>query len=139
MAMTIESGPTSGSTRVDEKPAARIQPAQSAFFYQHGRYVSSPDFRLQFSDGWGFAWYVATLYNHAAPPNWRGWDCGLGTSIVDVPSEHAIVSARSQHPGGVNAMLGDGSVKFIKDSVNLQTWRALGTRNGGEVISADAY
>ena len=119
--------------------ACNIQPAQSAFFYQQGRYVASPGFQLQFSDGWGFAWYVATLYNHAAPPNWRGWDCGLGTSIVDVPSEHAIVSARSQHPGGVNAMLGDGSVKFIKDSVNLQTWRALGTRNGGEVISADAY
>ena len=35
-------------------------------------------------------------------------------------------------------LLGDGSVKFIKDSVNLQVWRALGTRNGGEVISSDS-
>lgn len=42
-------------------------------------------------------------------------------------------------PGGVSAMFGDGSVRFVKDSVNLVTWRALGTRAGGEVISADAY
>jgi prepilin-type processing-associated H-X9-DG protein len=45
----------------------------------------------------------------------------------------------SNHPGGVNLLLGDGSVKFIKDSVSLQTWRALGTRNGGEVISSDSF
>ena len=36
-------------------------------------------------------------------------------------------------------VFGDGSVKFIKDSINLQTWRALGTRAGGEVVSADSY
>jgi hypothetical protein len=35
--------------------------------------------------------------------------------------------------------MADGSVKFIKDTVNLQTWWALGTRGGGEVISADGY
>jgi prepilin-type processing-associated H-X9-DG protein len=48
-------------------------------------------------------------------------------------------TATSGHPGGVNICFGDGSVKFIKDSVGLSTWWALGTRNGGEVISADAY
>ena len=42
-------------------------------------------------------------------------------------------------PAAVNLLLGDGSVKFIKNSINLQTWRALGTRNYGEVISADGY
>ena len=47
--------------------------------------------------------------------------------------------ASSHHAGGVNTLFGDGSVKFIKDPVNLQVWRALGTRNGGEVISADAF
>jgi hypothetical protein len=35
--------------------------------------------------------------------------------------------------------MGDGSVKFVKDSVSLATWRALGTRNGGEVISSDSF
>src|SRR5262249_14922856 len=102
----------------------------SDFFYQSGRYVASPGFGLQFSDGWGYAWYVSTLYNHVAPPNWKGYDCGLGSSIIDVPSEHGIVSARSAHPGGANALFGDGSVRFAKDSVSIGTWRALGTRAG---------
>jgi prepilin-type N-terminal cleavage/methylation domain-containing protein/prepilin-type processing-associated H-X9-DG protein len=46
---------------------------------------------------------------------------------------------RSRHPGGVNTSLADGSVKFMKSSVNQTTWWALGTKAGGEVISADAY
>ncbi|MFM7132495.1 MAG: H-X9-DG-CTERM domain-containing protein, partial [bacterium] len=46
---------------------------------------------------------------------------------------------RSRHPGGVNVLFGDGSVKFMKDSVNVSTWRALGSMAGGEVISADSY
>jgi hypothetical protein len=39
----------------------------------------------------------------------------------------------------VNVLFADGSVKFIKDSINQPTWWALGTKAGGEVISADAY
>jgi prepilin-type processing-associated H-X9-DG protein len=49
------------------------------------------------------------------------------------------VTARSYHPGGVNVLIGDGSVRFIKSSINGATWRGLGTVSGGEVISADAY
>jgi prepilin-type processing-associated H-X9-DG protein len=49
------------------------------------------------------------------------------------------INARSYHPGGVNALFGDGSVKFIKSSINGVAWRGLGTVAGGEVISADAY
>jgi prepilin-type N-terminal cleavage/methylation domain-containing protein len=45
----------------------------------------------------------------------------------------------SLHPGGASVLLGDGSVRFIKQSINLLTWRALNSRCGGEVISADAY
>jgi prepilin-type processing-associated H-X9-DG protein len=48
-------------------------------------------------------------------------------------------SARSNHPGGVNAAFADGHVAFVKDSVSQATWRALGTRSGGEVLSADGY
>lgn len=44
---------------------------------------------------------------------------------------------RSQHPGGVHIVFGDGSVKFIKDSINLSTYQALGTRNGKDLISVD--
>ena len=48
-------------------------------------------------------------------------------------------AARSRHPGGVNAALGDGSVKFIKNTVNQNVYRALSTTRGSEVVSADAY
>jgi prepilin-type N-terminal cleavage/methylation domain-containing protein/prepilin-type processing-associated H-X9-DG protein len=48
-------------------------------------------------------------------------------------------SSRSRHPGGVNALLADGSVKFFKDSINYQAWRALASTMGSEVLSADAY
>jgi prepilin-type processing-associated H-X9-DG protein len=49
------------------------------------------------------------------------------------------ISFRSLHPGGVNFAKADGSVSFIKNSINLRTYRALGTRAGGEVISSDQY
>ncbi len=52
---------------------------------------------------------------------------------------YASLSASSYHPGGVNALLGDGSVKFMKNTVDPTTWRALGTIAGGEVISADSF
>jgi prepilin-type processing-associated H-X9-DG protein len=48
-------------------------------------------------------------------------------------------SARSRHPGGINLLLGDGSVRFVKSSINAMTWVQLGSIRGGEVISADAY
>lgn len=51
----------------------------------------------------------------------------------------AAITARSYHPGGVNALMGDGSVRFVKSTINGFTWRALGSVAGGEVISADAF
>jgi len=66
-------------------------------------------------------------------PNSKLYDCG-NTSYVA-----AHIAPRSYHSGGANAAFADGSVRFIKDSVNLQTWMALGTKAGGEVVSSDAY
>ncbi len=43
----------------------------------------------------------------------------------------------SMHTGGMNSCLGDGSVRFIRDSIDMATYRALGSRNGGEVLSAN--
>ena len=55
------------------------------------------------------------------------------------PPSRISTTANSRHPGGVNVGIADGSVRFIKTTVNIQAWRALGTRNGGEVISSDSY
>ncbi|HEV3136728.1 MAG TPA: H-X9-DG-CTERM domain-containing protein, partial [Pirellulales bacterium] len=42
---------------------------------------------------------------------------------------------RSQHPGGVNVLLADGSVQFIFDGVDPTVWQAMSTRNGNETNS----
>ncbi len=53
--------------------------------------------------------------------------------------EAYIASYGSMHPGGANFLMGDGSVRFIKQTISPTTYRALGTRNGGEVLSADSF
>jgi prepilin-type processing-associated H-X9-DG protein len=45
----------------------------------------------------------------------------------------------SYHPGGLDYLFGDGSVKFLKLTINLGVYRALGSRAGGEVVGADQY
>jgi prepilin-type N-terminal cleavage/methylation domain-containing protein/prepilin-type processing-associated H-X9-DG protein len=55
------------------------------------------------------------------------------------PTYQFFNAARSKHPGGVNSLMGDGSVRFVKNSINVITWRALSTTRGSEVISADSY
>ena len=52
---------------------------------------------------------------------------------------YGAVTVRSYHPGGVNAQMMDGSVRFIKNSISQQVWRAIGTRANGEVISSDSF
>jgi prepilin-type processing-associated H-X9-DG protein len=55
------------------------------------------------------------------------------------PDQATYSNASSNHPGGVNTLMLDGSVKFIKDSVAQNTWWSLGTRANGEVLDAGAY
>ncbi|HEX4589364.1 MAG TPA: DUF1559 domain-containing protein, partial [Gemmataceae bacterium] len=52
---------------------------------------------------------------------------------------YAANTARSYHPGGVNALFMDGSVHFISNAIPQATWRALGTRNGGEVVDTSGF
>ena len=73
------------------------------------------------------------FYAHTTPPNFKQLDCGAAVEVVRMH-----IAARSRHPGGVNVSMADGSVRFVKDTVNLNAWRALGTKAGGEIISADA-
>ena len=47
--------------------------------------------------------------------------------------------ASSRHPGGVNVLLCDGSVRFVKDTINNVAWWGISTKAGNETISADQY
>ena len=94
----------------------------------------------------GFRWTTGalgeTLFQTLIPPssNQYPWgscrmDCGAGCGAL----HSGYYSANSNHPGGVNAAMADGSVKFVKATVNMQVWWALGTKAGSEVISSDSY
>ncbi len=87
----------------------------------------------EYSNGWPFGTYLATLYNHVGPPNGDHWDCS--DNIPDRPGEIAVVSSRSSHPGVTNVCFGDVHSETIADDIDLVVWRAIGTRNGGETVS----
>jgi len=74
----------------------------------------------------GFVLYTA--YYHWWGPNSEMPDCAKWSPIRSLWQ-----MARSRHPGGVNVALVDGSVRFVSNTVDLNVWRALGSRNGGEV------
>jgi prepilin-type N-terminal cleavage/methylation domain-containing protein/prepilin-type processing-associated H-X9-DG protein len=76
---------------------------------------------------WADGAYNCGLYNNVLGPNSPTMDCVQH-------SNPAWKAARSRHPGGVNALLADGSVRFVRDSIPLGTWQALGTRSGSEVV-----
>jgi prepilin-type N-terminal cleavage/methylation domain-containing protein/prepilin-type processing-associated H-X9-DG protein len=64
---------------------------------------------------------------------------GWGSSNWASRCAYTNTGFKSKHPGGANFVFVDGSVHFLKQSINMQTYCALGSRAGGEVISADAY
>ena len=97
--------------------------------------TSSPTY-----DWGGWTWaggeYTNAVINFVLTPNHKSKDCspwgGVGTG-------YGFFTARSWHPGGVNGLMADGSVKFFKDSINPTIWYSLATATGGEVLSADAF
>ena len=81
----------------------------------------------------GFTWFFGdfecTAYNHAQEPNGR-----IPDAITGGVDPTGIVTARSLHWGGVNSLMADGSVRFVKETVARKVWRGLGTRNGDELV-----
>jgi prepilin-type processing-associated H-X9-DG protein len=96
-------------------------------------------------DLWPEGAYNHTFYNHVFTPNSRFPDCGFcnfqdsNTRACTNNVSRAIVTARSWHPGSVNVLMGDGTVRSVGDGVELGIWRAIGTRNGQEVIDNNAF
>jgi prepilin-type N-terminal cleavage/methylation domain-containing protein/prepilin-type processing-associated H-X9-DG protein len=97
-------------------------------------------------DDRGFRWCMGTtgwsMFNTVQVPNdsqYANGGCRNGGTPGQFPNDGFSYGASSAHPGGANVLFGDGSVKFVKSTISYQIWWSLGTRNGAEVISADAY
>jgi prepilin-type N-terminal cleavage/methylation domain-containing protein/prepilin-type processing-associated H-X9-DG protein len=77
---------------------------------------------------WIYGYHSTTVYFHVAPP---------GARSCMYPPGRISTTASSGHTNGVNVLLCDGSVRFVNFGVSLSTWRAVGSRNGGEVLGSD--
>jgi prepilin-type N-terminal cleavage/methylation domain-containing protein/prepilin-type processing-associated H-X9-DG protein len=85
---------------------------------------------------WHTGNYAVTRYNHLMPPN--GKSCvvsGAGALNVRMNYKGTAKAASSRHSGGVNYNKADGSVSFVSQNVDIATWWAIGSRNGGEIVA----
>lgn len=102
------------SNRNDTTPAACEARSQGSWYGER-------------SAKWIIGNYGNTLYNHYYAPNSSEWDC------MNITQQMGLFSARSSHPGGVAALLCDGSVQFIGDDVDVHVWRSMATRAEAEI------
>ncbi len=97
-------------------------------------------------ENWAWGTPGVTMFQTIVPPSsmqyrWNSCrsDCGGGPPPpCGVDSSH-ITNATSKHPGGCNVLFADGSVRFVKSTIDMRIWMYLGTIDGGETISSDAY
>jgi prepilin-type N-terminal cleavage/methylation domain-containing protein/prepilin-type processing-associated H-X9-DG protein len=102
--------------------------------YRSGTNISNAN-----GNRWGWGATTMTLFNTVAPPNSQPWNSCRNDCPGCGPDDSTFSNAQSNHSGGVNVLMADGSSRFIKNSISPQTWMALGTRGNGETISADSY
>ena len=90
---------------------------------------------------WGCAGTTMSLFNTVVPPNSRlaPWN----SCVDNCPGCHGDYSqfsnSQSNHPGGVNVLFTDGSVRFEKDGINPKTWMSLGTRANSDIVSGEEF
>jgi prepilin-type N-terminal cleavage/methylation domain-containing protein/prepilin-type processing-associated H-X9-DG protein len=108
--------------------------------------IAGPD---QTADTRGTWWgFHGIYYTHRTGPNAPQADLIWANGTWCVPSKspcvyavpdvcQQVIAARSRHPGGVNAALADGSVRFVADSIATTVWQDLASINGGEIIPGD--
>lgn len=98
-----------------------------------------PQYYVYSGATWFFAGYENSWYNHVLAPNAAVPDCSWDfIPAGQSPTGGGAFRASSNHPGGVNSMYMDGSVRFANDNISLAIWRAVSTRAGAEAIGIDA-
>jgi prepilin-type N-terminal cleavage/methylation domain-containing protein/prepilin-type processing-associated H-X9-DG protein len=136
--------PNVGVNNVNMDPSARILDARSnpasiqtaILLCQQMWQTGGAGFDTQKGRDWAHGCMTQTLFNTIVTPNQYKWThCSNTGSTTMAPFSNAM----SYHAGGVNTLLTDGSVRFMKNSIAQVVWWGLGTRNGNEVISADSY
>jgi prepilin-type N-terminal cleavage/methylation domain-containing protein/prepilin-type processing-associated H-X9-DG protein len=96
--------------------------------------------------GWAIGFGPYTELSFVFPPNtpvlYRNPADGIAYDVDWVGGtgiSYSAITARSYHSGGVNALFLDGSVRFVTNAIPQATWRALGTRNGGEAVDGSTF
>jgi prepilin-type N-terminal cleavage/methylation domain-containing protein/prepilin-type processing-associated H-X9-DG protein len=126
-------------------PSPYADPDAVAPEYDDGACVTENQF--EFHTEWSDGSVHAAGFTMAWPPNktilgrsmYQGFDLDLNGRNEELGGPtFAAINSRSYHPGGVNTLLGDGSVRFVKNSIDGMIWRALGTVAGGEIVSVDS-
>jgi len=106
-------------------------------------YGGAPNIGVNRGWYWGWGAEAMTLINTIVPPssNQYPWNaCRSGCTCGNYDMDHAeIANVTSNHPGGANVLFGDGHVQFVKSSLSMQIWWAIGTRDNGEVVSSSSY
>jgi prepilin-type N-terminal cleavage/methylation domain-containing protein/prepilin-type processing-associated H-X9-DG protein len=78
-------------------------------------------------------------YAHTQGPNRRACIYDDGPGGISNDAMESMLGAQSTHPGGVNVLFLDGSVRFIKNNISYPTWHAIGSKDGGETIDGKAF
>ncbi len=127
-----------GQGTPDPKTDQKVMPVQSTLDAAYNTCKGlNPLTATPLTSKQGYSWVMGemccTTYNHASTPNTT--TCASTGFPGNMSNMAMVVPPSSAHTGGVNVVFGDGSVRFIQDSVSLANWRAMGTIRGGEVIS----
>jgi prepilin-type processing-associated H-X9-DG protein len=99
---------------------------------------NAPNNRSWIGEQWATGMMGRSLGNTLLPPNVQMYNCESCEGCGDFDGA-GIYGMSSYHAGGVNTLMADGSVRFLKDSTALNVVWALGSRNGSETISSDQY
>jgi prepilin-type N-terminal cleavage/methylation domain-containing protein/prepilin-type processing-associated H-X9-DG protein len=98
--------------------------------------INNPASQAQAWKGEWWAYASSQIYSHTITPN--RYACEYSDQNPDGRATITAQNASSNHPGGVNVLFMDGSVRFIKSSVNVTSWYAIATPDNGETISSDS-